>query len=75
MKKLILLIIILISSCSYYGAVNEKGERVYSYENLTKAENVVETEEQKEKTEDIEQIQEQVSIPSESENNQTNSRG
>ena len=72
MKKLILLIIILISSCSYYGAVNEKGERVYSYENLTKAENVVETEEQKDKTEDIEQIQEQVSIPSESENNQTN---
>ena len=72
MKKLILLIIFLISSCSYYGAVNEKGERVYSYNNLTKAENVVKTGEQKEKTEDIEQVQEQVSIPSESENNQTN---
>ena len=72
MKKLILLIIFLISSCSYYGAVNEKGERIYSYDNLTKAENVVETGEQKEKTEDIEQVQEQVSIPSESENNQTN---
>ena len=69
MKKIILLIIILISSYSYYGAVNEKGERIYSYDNLTKAENVVE--EQEEKTEDIEQVQEQVSIPSESENNQT----
>ncbi|MBR3255539.1 MAG: hypothetical protein IKF97_04930 [Clostridia bacterium] len=69
MKKIILLIIILISSYSYYGAVNEKGERIYSYDNLTKAENVVE--EQEKKTEDIEQVQEQVSIPSESENNQT----
>ena len=69
MKKIILLIIILISSCSYYGAVNEKGERIYSYDNLTKAENVVE--EQEKKTENIEKVQEQVSIPSESENNQT----
>ena len=63
MKKLILLIIFLISSYSYYGAVNEKGERVYSYDNLTKAENVVETGEQKEKTE-VNQPQKSVTVSS-----------
>ena len=35
MKKILLIIVILISSFSYYGAVNEKGEKTTSFENLT----------------------------------------
>ena len=35
MKKILLIIVILISSFSYYGAVNENGEKITSFENLT----------------------------------------
>ena len=47
MKKILLIIVILISSFSYYGAVNENGEKTTSFENLTQ-DNEIARNEQKE---------------------------
>lgn len=46
MKKIILIIFMaIISGCSYYGAVNENGEKVTSFENVEQEQNEVKQEE------------------------------
>lgn len=46
MRKILLIIVILISSFSYYGAVNEKGERVINVENVVQEQEFVDQEQQ-----------------------------
>ena len=42
MKKIILIIFMaIISSFSYYGAVNEKGEKVVNFETTPQEENII----------------------------------
>lgn len=57
MKGFIMVIMVLmmfiISSCSYYGKVDENGERITNFENKTQQENVVENDNTEEKQEDI----------------------
>ena len=67
MKKILLIIVILISSFSYYGAVNENGEKITSFENLTQ-DNEIERNERKEEnviakneiTQEVEQKQKKI---------------
>lgn len=53
MRKLIVIIILLISSFSYYGAVNEKGEKVVDFTHSSQQENIVESEVAQETQESI----------------------
>lgn len=54
MKKIILIIFMaMISSFSYYGAVNEKGEKVVDFTNSSQQENIVENEIEEQTQENI----------------------
>ena len=54
MRKIIVIIIVaMISSFSYYGAVNEKGEKVVDFTNSSQQENIVTNQTIKETQENI----------------------
>ena len=50
MRKLIVIIILLISSFSYYGVVDENGEKVTVFENVVEKQNIVEQIQEENKT-------------------------
>ena len=50
MRKLIVIIILLISSFSYYGVVDENGEKVTVFENVVEKQNIVEQIKEENKT-------------------------
>ena len=73
MKKFLLIIVILISSFSYYGAVNENGEKTTSFENLTQDNEIARNEQKEENVIAKNEITQEVEQKTE-ENNTSNTQ-
>ena len=73
MKKILLIIVILISSFSYYGAVNENGEKITSFENLTQDNEIARNERKEENVIAKNEITQEVEQKTE-ENNTSNTQ-
>ena len=73
MNKILLIIVILISSFSYYGAVNEKGEKITSFENLTQDNEIARNERKEENVIAKNEITQEVEQKTE-ENNTSNTQ-